>query len=177
LRHVIEHASAARERAIELLSRLEVEAADLRVEAERADRARTEAEDALSRGRATLEDNALARAAQESELAAARSERDRLAAELRTREHELAGREARLRSLQEIDAAHAEYGDAARLVLSEPSAGISHQGAVADHLEVERGWRAVEACLGHLRTSYDSHDAARRSVTVQARDAAADSSS
>jgi chromosome segregation protein len=175
LRHAIEHAAAARERSIELLSRLEVEAADLRVEAERAEKARAEAEEALARGRAVLGENAIARAAQESELAAARSERDRLASELRTREHELAGSEARLRSLEEIDHAHAEYGDAARLVLSEREKGIAHKGAVADYLEVERGFeRAVEACLGDLlqHVVVEDVESARAGLTlVQERNA------
>ncbi|HSL22938.1 MAG TPA: chromosome segregation protein SMC [Vicinamibacterales bacterium] len=151
LRHAVENAAAARARAVELLARLEVEATDLRVEAGRAARARGEADQALAEGRAALEDNQVSRAARESESASARGERERIAAELRARENELAGREARLRSLEEIDAAHAEYGDAARLVLSGTSGAVPHRGAVADHLEVERGYeRAVEACLGDL---------------------------
>ena len=68
----------------------------------------------------------------------------------RTREQETAAVAARLASLEEQDAAHAEYGEAARLVLS-PASGIAHAGSVADHLEVERGYeRAAEACLGDL---------------------------
>ena len=167
LRHAVENAAAARARAIELLSRLDIEGNDLRVEAERANRARAEAEDALSRGRAALEDNKVARAAAESDLAAARGERDRLAADLRTRENELAGREGRLRSLEESDAAHVEYGDAARLVLSDTTPRVAQRGAVADHLEVERGYeRAVEACLGELlqHVVVESRDAARAGV-------------
>jgi chromosome segregation protein len=175
LRHVIEHAGVARGRAIDTLSRLEIEAGDLRVEAERAERARKDAAEALARGRDALEDNSVARAARESELASARADRERLAAELRSAEHELAGRAARLQSLQEIDAAHAEYGDAARLVLSEPSAAFAHRGAVADHLEVERGFeRAVEACLGDLlqHVVVEGHDAARSGLAlVRERDA------
>jgi chromosome segregation protein len=150
LRHSVENARAQRERASEFLGRLEIEASDLRLEAERADQDRREAEAALVRARAALEEHRVARAARDSELAAARAERDRLAALLRQGENDLAGRAARLRSLEEIDAAHAEYGDAVRLVLGEAS-GVAHHGALADHLEVERGYeRAVEACLGEL---------------------------
>ncbi len=169
LRHAVENAAAARGRAIELLSRLEIEGRDLRVEAERADRARAEAEDALARGRLALEENKVARAAAEFGLAAARGERERLAADLRSRENELAGREARLRSLEESDAAHVEYGDAARLVLSDATSRVAQRGAVADHLEVERGYeRAVEACLGELlqHVVVESHDAARTGLAL-----------
>jgi chromosome segregation protein len=164
LRHAVENAAAARERAIDLLSRLEIESSDLRVEADRAARARAEAEEALSRGRAALDENRVARAARDSELAAARGERERLALDVRARENDLAGRQARLRSLEESDAAHVEYGDAARLVLSDGHAGVAHHGAVADYLEVERGYeRAVEAGLGELlqHVVVDTHDAAR----------------
>lgn len=151
LRHAIEHAAAARERAIETLARLDAEASDLRIEAQRAERARAEAEEALTRGRAALEESAIARAARESELGAARAERERLAADLRAREHDLAAREARLHSLEELDAAHAQYGEAARLVLGDTTSRVAHRGSVADYLEVDRGFeRAVEACLGDL---------------------------
>jgi chromosome segregation protein len=169
LRHAVENAAAARERAIDLLSRLEVEASDLRVEGERAARARAEAENALARGRAALEENTVAHVATESELAAARGERERLAADLRARENDVAGRQARLQSLEESDAAHVEYGDAARLVLSDISGRVPHRGAVADHLEVERGnERAVEACLGELlqHVVVDTHDAARAGLSL-----------
>ena len=169
LSHAVEHAGAARVRTMELLSRLEIESADLRVEAERAARARMDAEQALERGRAAVAENAVARAARESALAGARTARERLAAELRACEHELAGREARRRSLEEIDAAHAEYGDAARLVLTGSEGRVPHRGAVADHLEVERGFeRAVEACFADLlqHVVVDSYEAARAGLTL-----------
>ena len=72
--------------------------------------------------------------------------------EYRTREHELAGLLGRLKSLEELAAARAEYGDArparARRVRATTS---SQMGSVADFLEVEAGYeRAVEACLGDL---------------------------
>jgi chromosome segregation protein len=169
LRHAVEHASAARERALETLARLDAEAADLGVEAHRAERARADAEQALERGRAALEESAMARAARDSELSAARSERDRLSQDLRARENEIAGRQARLHSLEELDAAHAEYGEAARLVLTDPDRRIAHTGSVADHLEVEPGFeRAVEACLGDLlqHVVVGSEDAARAGLAL-----------
>ena len=75
----------------------------------------------------------------------------RSAATLRTREHELAGVVARLKSLEELDAARAEYGDGARVVLAESGEAVSQLGSVADYVEVdERYERAVDACLGDL---------------------------
>ena len=70
---------------------------------------------------------------------------------MRAREQELAGLEARLKSLEELEAARAGYGDAARAVLAQANGKVEQQGAVADYLEVEAGFeRAVEACLGDL---------------------------
>jgi chromosome segregation protein len=70
---------------------------------------------------------------------------------VRAREHELAGIEARLQSLEELDAARAGYGDAARTVLVQANGKVCQQGAIADYLEVNPGYeRAVEACLGDL---------------------------
>jgi chromosome segregation protein len=169
LRHAVEHATAARERAVEALARLDAEASDLAIEAERAERARVEAHEALARGRAALDENAMSRAARESELAAARTERDRLAGDVRAREHELAARQARLHSLEELDAAHAEYGEAARLVLGDTSGRIAHRGSVADYLDVDRGFeRAVEACLGDLlqHVLVETEEAGRQGLAV-----------
>ena len=68
-----------------------------------------------------------------------------------SREQELAGLEARLKSLEELEAARAEYGDAARTVLAQANGKVGQRGAIADYLEVEAGYeRAVEACLGDL---------------------------
>jgi chromosome segregation protein len=70
---------------------------------------------------------------------------------VRTREQELAALEARLASLEELDAARAGYGDGARAVLAKANGHVAQQGAVADYLEVDPGYeRAVEACLGDL---------------------------
>ena len=61
----------------------------------------------------------------------------------RTRDTSLAGVTARLKSLEELDAARAEYGDGARLMLAEaPAARSASMGAVADYLEVDSRLRA-----------------------------------
>jgi chromosome segregation protein len=149
LRHALEHAAAARSRMAEQIAKLDVESADLRLEGERAARDRAAATDALQRAREAMESLKLDRAAREGELAGAREERAARALDLRTREHELAALTARLASLEELDAARAEYGDGARAILSDAQPDIAHMGSVADYLEVDRGYeRAVEACLG-----------------------------
>ena len=148
LRHAVEHAAGAQTRLAEQVAKLDVEHADLRVEAERASNDRVAAEEALERARLAMDDLRVERAARESELAGARTERDERSRELRSREHDLASLIARLGSLEELDAARAQYGDAARALLSEP-AGFGHLGSVADYLEVDkRVERAVEAVLG-----------------------------
>jgi chromosome segregation protein len=149
LRHAMDHAAAARARMAEQIAKLEVEASDLRLEAERAEHDRVTAAEALARAREAMDSLRIDRAARESELAGAREARELRAGDLRTSEHELAALRARLASLEELDAARAEYGDGARAILSESHADVSHLGSVADYLEVEQGFeRAVEACLG-----------------------------
>ena len=149
LRHAMAHASAARTRIAEQIGKLDVEAADLRVEAERAAEERAAAEDSLRRAREVMEDLRVRRAERESALGVARTSRDGLARELRDREHERAGMLARLKSLEEMEAARVEYGDGARMILAEST--LPHLGSVVDYLEVDRSYeRAVEACLGDL---------------------------
>jgi chromosome segregation protein len=151
LRHALEHAAAARDRVAETLSKLEVEAGDVRVETERAAAEKQAAGDGLRRAQEGVESTRIARSARESELASARIEHEWRARSVRAREHELAGLEARLKSLEELEAARAGYGDAARTVLAQANGKVNQQGAVADYLEVEAGYeRAVEACLGEL---------------------------
>ena len=151
LRHAVEHAEAARARIGEQLAKLDIERHDLEVEAERAADERASAEAALRRAREAMETLHVDRAARESELAVARSSRDTLARELRTREHELAGGRARLQSLEELDAARAEYGEGARAILAESGDAVPNLGSVADYLEVDQAYeRAVEACLSDL---------------------------
>src|SRR6185295_8944865 len=93
----------------------------------------------------------IARLARESELASARIEHEWRARSVRAGEQALAGLEARLTSLVELEAARASYGDAPRTVLAQANGKVNQQGAIADYLEVETGYeRAVEACLGDL---------------------------
>jgi chromosome segregation protein len=170
LRHAVEHAGAAREKTLAELARLDVETKDLDIEDGRARSEREEADSALGRARSALEETRIRRASQEAALATSRAERDRLDEACRTREQEIAGIAARLASLEEQDAAHAEYGDAARLILA-ASSGIPHAGSVADHLEVERGYeRAAEACLGDLlqHVLVESHAAAAAGLRAAA---------
>jgi chromosome segregation protein len=151
LRHAMDHAGSARARIADQLNKLEVESADLRVEADRATRDGDAAEAAMLRAREAMDALRIERAMRDSELAAARSDREAQTREYRTREHELAGLLGRLHSLEELAAARAEYGDAARLVLAESQDDVGQMGSVADFLEVEPGHeRAVEACLGDL---------------------------
>ena len=152
LRHAMEHASAAKGRIREQLAKLEVEEADLRVEASRAEQDRLAAEDAMTRAHEALETLRIDRGSRESELTGARSDREARGAELRGLENSLAGVTARLQSLEELDAARAEYGEGARLILAEAPVGeIGQMGSVADYLDVDSQYeRAVEACVGEL---------------------------
>jgi len=70
---------------------------------------------------------------------------------VRTTEHQLAGLTARLASLEQLDAARAGFGDAARAVLANANGKVNQKGAVADYIDVETGYeRAVDACLSDL---------------------------
>ena len=149
LRHAMEHAVSARARMAERIAALEIEDRDLAVEGERAAADRSVAADGLERARAALEGLRIERLAREADLANARGERDAGARELRSAEHELAALRGRLASLEELDAARAQYGDGARTILAESPDDVGHLGSVADYLEVDgRYERAVEACLG-----------------------------
>ena len=151
LRHALEHAAAARDRVGEALSKLDVELSDVRIESDRVAADRASATDGLRRAHDAIEATRIARAARESELASARIEHDWRSRSVRAREHELAGLDARLKSLEELDASRAGSGDAARTVLVQANGTVDQQGAIADYLEVESGYeRAVEACLGDL---------------------------
>jgi chromosome segregation protein len=146
-----EAAGAQRERAAETLGRLDVESADLRMEHERAVASRASATEALAHALETLETTRIERAARESELSAARAEHEWRARDVRTREHDLASLNARLRSLEELDAHRAGFSDAARMVLVEANGHVGQMGALADFIEVEpRYERAVESALGDL---------------------------
>jgi chromosome segregation protein len=151
LRHALEHAAATRDRVGETLSKLDVETNDARLDTERVGADRAAAADALRRAQQAIEETRVARTARESELASARIEHEWRARLVRSGEHELAGLEARLKSLEELEAARAGYGDAARTLLAQANGKVEQKGAVADYLEVETGYeRAVEACLADL---------------------------
>jgi chromosome segregation protein len=151
LRHALEHAAAARDRVAEMLSKLDVEVDDVRVESERVAAERATAAAGLRRAQDAIEATRIARAARESEVASARIEHEWRARWVRAKEHELAGLAARLKSLEELDAARAGYGDAARTVLIQANGTVCQKGAIADYLDVDAGYeRAVEACLGDL---------------------------
>src|SRR6266853_1211993 len=151
LRHALEHAGIARDRVGETLSKLDVEINDVRIEAERAAADRSAALEGVRRGQQAIEATRIARSARESELASARIEHEWRSRQVRAGEQELAGLQARLTSLEELDAARAGFGDAARALLAQANGKVGQKGAVADYLEVEAGYeRAVEACLAEL---------------------------
>ena len=151
LRHAIDSAAAARERAQEGLGRVDVEDADLRVEREALARGRAEAEQGLAAAQAALAAIRAERAALEAERTAARDEHAALSAALREQEHEVASLAARLRSLEELDAGRAQFTDAARVLLAEANGSVDQRGAVADYLEVDRRYeRAIETLAGDL---------------------------
>jgi chromosome segregation protein len=152
LRHAMEHSSAAKARIREQLAKLEVESTDLRVEAARAEQERLAAEEAMARAREALETLRIDKGSRESELTGARGSREARASELRGLENSLAGVTARLQSLEELEAARAEYGEGARLILAEaPASEVGQLGSVADYLEVDGQYeRAVEACVGEF---------------------------
>ena len=151
LRHALEHAGAASDRVGETLSKLDVEFGDVRIESERVESDRAGAFDALKRVQQGLDATRIAQAARESELASARIEHEWRANQVRAREHELAGLSARLTSLEQLDAARAGFGDAARSVLANANGTVNQKGAVADYIDVDTGYeRAVDACLSDL---------------------------
>ena len=107
----------------------------VRIEFDRLEGDRESADDGLRRAHDALDATRTARAARESELASARIEHEWRARSVRTREHDLAGLGARLKSLEELEAGRAEFGDAARTVLAQADSKVSQKGAVADYLE------------------------------------------
>ena len=169
IQHAIENAVSARDRVSRDLARWSAEAADLEVEAARAQGDRQAAAAALGEARAQLESVMRDRAAREAEVSTLRGERDRMALTLRAHEQDLAEAAARLTSLEEFEAARTAYGDAARLVLSESTGAVRQAGSVADYLEVAPGFeRAVEACLGEALqyVIVPSHDEAARGLAL-----------
>ncbi len=171
----MEHAAAERERSAAVLGRLEVEARDLEAELERAAESHDRATDALCQSQGALASTELARAARETELAAARIEHEWRESEKRQREHTLAGDSARLRSLEEVEAARAAFSDGARMLLASADAAVGQRGALADYLDVEpRYERAVEAALGDLleHVVVDTHSQAHAGFQLVRREGA-----
>lgn len=168
LRHAIERAEEARNRIADGVARLDVEANDLRIETERLTLERERAAEELRVAQEALEVTQAARAAAETALGTARVEREWRVRDARNLEREQAATAARLKSLEELDAARAGYGDAARMVLASHEVGITHHGAVADHLEVDREYeRVVEACFSELlqHVVVDREEDAERGLT------------
>ncbi len=151
LNAAIQSAGAQRERAVQSEQRFEMESRELAGELDKVRLERQTSGEQLRRAQEGLDAARVARAASESELANARVEHEWRARDVRSREHELAGTAARLRSLEELDAHRAGFADAARMVLVNANGRVGQMGALADFVEVEpRYERAVEACLGDL---------------------------
>jgi chromosome segregation protein len=151
LRQARDNAAAVRDRVAAEREKLDRELAELQATAERGRVGLDLARRAVGEARERLEALRRERTAAETELAARRRERDEQTAALGASQRELAAREARLRSLEELEAGRATFGDAARLLLGEPGRALGRRGAVADHLDVERSFeRAVDALLGDL---------------------------
>ncbi|HSJ96776.1 MAG TPA: hypothetical protein VLC53_06880, partial [Myxococcota bacterium] len=168
LQHAVDSARVSRERVAEDMARLQAEQSDVQTEESRlADerasvRARlAEAEGAIERLRFEVE-------ARRDELRAAREGLEQQRRDTRSREQELASVEARLASLEELEAGRAQYGEAARLILA-GNVAVPHRGSLADCLEVERGYeRAVEGLLGDRlqHVAVDDHATAERGLSA-----------
>ena len=151
LRQARDNAATVRDRVAAERERLDLEARELAAEVERTRAEHETARRALDDARAALDVAAGRRAAAEADLGSRRADRERIGQALAASGRELAGREARLRSLEELDASRATFGDAARFILGGSGQDIRSHGAVADHLQVERTFeRAVDALMGDL---------------------------
>jgi len=169
LQHAIDNAAAARQRVDEELARLEAERSDIEVEDARL-RADLEAgRQRLATAHVRLERVRADGEARQAQLADAREDHEQRRLDTRAREQELASVEARLKSLEELEAARAQYGDAARFLLADQTAGIRQFGSLADYLEVERGYeRAVESYLADLlqHVLVPDHDEVARGLAL-----------
>ncbi len=151
LRQARDNAAAARDRVSQERSRFEIELRDLQQESDRAVRDREGATAALEDARAAVAEATTERLMAEATLVAARGERDRLSKQLSQTHRDLAGLEARVRSLEDIEKQRSTFGDAARFLLSEAPETVGQHGAFADYVTVERSFeRAVDALLGDL---------------------------
>jgi chromosome segregation protein len=151
LRQAREHADGARARVAADREKLSVECRELAQAITRATADRTAAGSAVTAAQASVDQIRVARHAVEADLAARRAAREALAATTLERQRAQAGDEARLRSLEDLDASRATFGDAARVLLAAGDDAPRRHGAVADALDVERSFeRAVDALLGDL---------------------------
>ena len=169
LQHAIENAEAARQRVEDELARLDAERSDVEVEDRRSVAAFEDGRRQVADAQSALERVRAAGESRQAELAEAREQQEQCRQATRAREQELASVEARLQSLEELEAARAQYGDAARFLLASGERRVCHFGSLADHLDVERGYeRAVEACLGDLlqHVLVPSHDEAARGLAM-----------
>ena len=149
LRQACDHAASARDRVAGDRERLDQESRELSAEIDRVRAADAKASEALAAAQAQLASAGEARRRADQERAARTAEREGLQTAIGGRERDLAAADARRRSLEELEASRATYGDAARFLLQDSGAGVHHQGAVADHLDVQRPYeRAVDALLG-----------------------------
>ncbi|MDP7672893.1 MAG: chromosome segregation protein SMC [Vicinamibacterales bacterium] len=151
LRHAAEHATSAGERVSAELAKLDIEFSELDVEQAHLETSRRSASTDREASRSELARLSETHTVCRQELEGLQRDQAGVAESARVGERELAGLAARLKSLEELEAARAGYGDAARLLLAESNGNISHMGSVADHLEVDARYElAVEACLGDL---------------------------
>ena len=151
LQNAIQNAADARDRSDADVSRLAVEAAELAAEATRLAAQGDTVAAAARQAQAALDGVRAARTDCEARLAAETAARDALQGEVRSHEKALAAATARVGSLEELIAAREGYGDAARLLLTDPDSPAEHLGAVADHLQVDREHElVVEAGFGDL---------------------------
>ena len=151
LGHAVVHATTAQERVSDELAKLDVETADWRVETEQLAAMRESAIVSRRRAQDTLQTINAIYESRDTELTGLRTTRESRIEDVRAHERELAAVAARLKSLEELEAARAGYADAARLILAESNGAIGHMGSVADYVEVDHRFeRAVEACLGDL---------------------------
>ncbi len=169
LQHAIDNAAAARERVEEELARLEAERSDVDVEDSRLQADLEAGRQQLATAQVRLERVRAEGEARQAQLADARDQHEQLRQDTRAAEQERASVEARLTSLEELEAARAQYGDAARFLLADQTAGIRQFGSLADCLEVDAGYeRAVESYLGDLlqHVLVPDHDGAARALAL-----------
>jgi chromosome segregation protein len=151
LRQARDHATAVRDRVAAEREKLDVEGRDLEREAARASADHTQAAESVTSAREAIAAAGAARVAAEAALQAERAARTLLGNAIASRQRDLAGHEAALESFERLTATRATFGDGARFLLAESGDAVRQQGAVADHLQVERTFeRAVDALLGDL---------------------------